>query len=198
MKRRTVYFIRPIGMDGPVKIGCSISPTGRRETLETWSPYPLEIIAEIAGDFLIERRFHAHFADTYQRREWFGWSERIEQVVAAINAGTFDTGTLPDPTTIKKTYLKRKPWGEFSRKTASLVHRLRHAKRRSGLVPLDKTLCIHKAIRENNADALAKIEAFIADPASHGGCHADVYAEELKEWAERSARWRARQAELAA
>ena len=42
-----VYFIKPIGMDGPIKIGCSVSPDRRRETLEWWCPFPLEILAEI-------------------------------------------------------------------------------------------------------------------------------------------------------
>src|SRR3546814_12747101 len=41
MKR--VYFIRPIGQAGPVKIGCSVGPNKRRPELETWSPVPLEI-----------------------------------------------------------------------------------------------------------------------------------------------------------
>src|SRR3546814_4084305 len=54
MKR--VYFIRPIGQAGPVKIGCSVGPNKRRHELETWSPVPLEIVDEIDGGFDLGRR----------------------------------------------------------------------------------------------------------------------------------------------
>lgn len=76
-----VYFIKPIGFDGPIKIGCSISPDGRRDTLQTWCPFPLEIVAEIEGDTKLERRFHLMFDDTCKGREWFDWSE-IEAWIA--------------------------------------------------------------------------------------------------------------------
>lgn len=98
MKR--VYFIKPVGMDGPIKIGCSQSPNTRRAALASWSPFALEIIAEIDGDHDMERRFHALFAETHQRREWFGWSRRLAATIAAINDGTFDIQALPAPINI--------------------------------------------------------------------------------------------------
>lgn len=93
----TVYFIKPVGMDGPIKVGCSFSPERRRRALDTWSPFALEIIAEIEGDYDLEQRFHALFVETHQRREWFGASKRIAATVAAINDGSFDIATLPAP-----------------------------------------------------------------------------------------------------
>src|SRR3546814_2791795 len=98
MKR--VYFIRPIGQAGPVKIGCSVGPNKRRHELETWSPVPLEIVAEIDGGFDIERRFHAKFQDTHERREWFTWSQGLDDTITAINAGELDVSTLPEPVQI--------------------------------------------------------------------------------------------------
>src|SRR3546814_11712675 len=98
MKR--VYFIRPIGQAGPVKIGCSVGPNKRRHELETWSPVPLEIVAEIDGGFDIERRFHAKFQDTHERREWFTWSQGLDDTITALNAGAFDVSTLPEPVQI--------------------------------------------------------------------------------------------------
>lgn len=92
-----VYFIKPVGMKGPVKIGCSISPEVRRSTLDTWSPFALEIIAEIASGVALERRFHAAFRATHERREWFGWSPEIEGAIERINTGSFDTESLPAP-----------------------------------------------------------------------------------------------------
>ncbi len=96
-----VYFIRPVGMDGPVKIGCSISPRGRKSDLSQWSPFPLEIAAQIPGDFRLERRFHAMFNDDHKTREWFDWSPELGAVIEAVAAGTFDVETLPAPKSVK-------------------------------------------------------------------------------------------------
>lgn len=35
---RFIYFLRPIGWDGPVKIGCSNYPMLRLNALMAWSP----------------------------------------------------------------------------------------------------------------------------------------------------------------
>lgn len=130
MKR--IYFLRPVGQLGPVKIGCSVSPDGLRESLATWSPFTLEIIAEIDGDFTVERQFHALFRDTYQRREWFGWSDLMAETVNAINAGTFDLASLPDPQQLGRFGVCRRPWTADQRLRASYTHRVFHAERRSG------------------------------------------------------------------
>jgi hypothetical protein len=92
-----VYFIKPIGMEGPIKIGRSISPDKRRETLLTWCPFPLEIVAEIEGPKELERRFHQHFIDLYMRHEWFRVSNELQAVIREINEGTFDIDCLPAP-----------------------------------------------------------------------------------------------------
>jgi hypothetical protein len=132
-----VYFIRPIGMEGPIKVGCSASPDGRRKTLETWSPFALEIIAEIEGDVDLERRFHALFQETHLRREWFGWSKRIAAVIDAVRAGSFDVDTLPSPICISANPRKGKgsragEWNE-QRRFASAYHTRMQALRRRGM-----------------------------------------------------------------
>src|SRR3546814_21092345 len=48
----------------------------------------------------IERRFHAKFQDTHERREWFTWSQGLDDTITAINAGAFDASTLPEPVQI--------------------------------------------------------------------------------------------------
>src|SRR3546814_5437585 len=93
MKR--VYFIRPIGQAGPVKIGCSVGPNKRRHELETWSPVPLEIVAEIDGGFDIERRFHAKFQDTHERREWFTWSQGLDRKSTRLNSSHYSAYRIP-------------------------------------------------------------------------------------------------------
>src|SRR3546814_6290509 len=101
-KQKTAYEMRisDVSSDvcssdlaGPVKIGCSVGPNKRRHELETWSPVALEIVAEIDGGFDIERRFHAKFQDTHERREWFTWSQGLDDTITAINAGAFDVST---------------------------------------------------------------------------------------------------------
>lgn len=51
-----VYFVKPVGQDGPVKIGFSETPIDRLSTLMTWSPIPLEIAIAIPGDRELEGR----------------------------------------------------------------------------------------------------------------------------------------------
>ena len=92
---RTVYFIKPIGMDGPIKIGCSISPDNRRQSLEEWSPFPLEVVAEIDGDLMLEARFHGQFRAEALRREWFTASPRLLATIERIRSGKFDIAELP-------------------------------------------------------------------------------------------------------
>lgn len=92
----SVYFIKPIGMDGPVKIGCSWSPDRRLKTLETWSPFPLEVVAMLDGGLYMERRFHALFVDDHIHHEWFRYTDALGAVIDAIKSGTFSHSVLPD------------------------------------------------------------------------------------------------------
>ncbi|API59544.1 hypothetical protein BSL82_09645 [Tardibacter chloracetimidivorans] len=175
---RRVYFIRPIGMKGPIKIGCSVSPDGRRASLESWSPFPLEIIAEIDGDEGIERRFHAAFVHLHKGREWFNWSHEIDRTVAAINAGGFDVASLPAP--LRVSHMKDgKPIRRTleHRRQMSLSGRLHWAEHRSGYARPHSGYDVYK---NGDTQAIAKLEAFIAAPHLHGlACpyHADKRAE---------------------
>lgn len=132
---RRVYFIKPIGMDGPVKIGCSHSPDGRLSTLNTWSPFALEIVAEIDGDERLERRFHGLFKEQHQRREWFAWTPELQRVIDEVRAGTFDTTTLPPPCGVTtKGGGNRKKLSPAQRLATSYRARFMHMQRRHGLV----------------------------------------------------------------
>jgi hypothetical protein len=92
---RKVYFIRQAGVVGPVKIGASSNPPQRLEGLQVWSPVRLEIAAAIAGNYALEARFHNVFLASHSHGEWFHPSPELDATIAAINAGTFDVGTLP-------------------------------------------------------------------------------------------------------
>ena len=82
-----VYFIRPVGQPGPVKIGCSIMPQARLEAYMTWAPHPLEIVAKVPGTCDLERVIHRCFADQHSHREWFYPSKRLTKLIADLRAG---------------------------------------------------------------------------------------------------------------
>lgn len=82
-----VYFIRPIGMDGPVKIGCARVPPERLLQLTVWSPFPLEIAASTPGGIPVERRLHTHFAATHSHKEWFFASDELDDLIRRLSAG---------------------------------------------------------------------------------------------------------------
>ena len=92
---KQVYFIKPIDMAGPIKIGQSATPGVRLQYLNCWSPFPLEIVAQLEGGRELEERFHAAFVDHHERLEWFAAHPDIIAVIDAINAGNFDIDTLP-------------------------------------------------------------------------------------------------------
>lgn len=152
-------------MDGPIKIGCSMSPTGRRDTLATWSPFPLEIIAELDGELELERRFHYHFSQAHNSREWFTATPELLETVAAINAGTFDPSTLIDRRIKGSDWRARKPPAEYVGKQVSLT-------RRAGLTEYESGFkCparYYRAYEEGRHTDILLIERFIAEPAKYG------------------------------
>lgn len=81
-----VYFIKTKGMDGPWKIGFSCIPQNRLETLMSWSPFELEIVAQVPGSFADEQYLHRCFARSHRHGEWFNDSERLANAVAQIAA----------------------------------------------------------------------------------------------------------------
>jgi hypothetical protein len=102
-----VYFVKPVGQDGPIKIGHSASVEKRLRELGKWSPVPLELIATISptpidtrwGPFFdgldLERRFHRRYAEHRLHFEWFAAHPQLLSDLEAIKAGTFEHDALP-------------------------------------------------------------------------------------------------------
>lgn len=86
--RKSVYFLRPIGMAGPVKIGCSEYPALRAKTMTTWSPWPLEVAANVPGDHALEHRLHAHFSYCHSHGEWFFASAELIGLIEELRHGS--------------------------------------------------------------------------------------------------------------
>lgn len=129
-----VYFIRPVGAEGPVKIGCSQLPHNRLAMLSAWSPVPLEIVATIVGQEELERRFHAAFVSSWSHGEWFHASVELTSVIRQVAAGTFDIESLPAPKRLSPSR-KGNGWSPYSRISASMSARLRALEKRGVTVP---------------------------------------------------------------
>jgi hypothetical protein len=82
----TVYFIKPVGLNGPVKIGLSSNPTRRLAEFGAWSPIPLEIIGTIPGTWADEQYLHECFADDHLHGEWFCYSDALAVAIKKILA----------------------------------------------------------------------------------------------------------------
>jgi hypothetical protein len=88
---KNVYFIRPVGQRGPIKIGCSVRPATRLRDIEIWSPVLLEIIATAPGGHPHELALHDKFAADHLHGEWFAASTDLERVIDYVKR----TGALP-------------------------------------------------------------------------------------------------------
>lgn len=88
MSAKFIYFMKPVGMDGPIKIGCTKFAKSRLYHMAIWSPIPLEIVATAPGTFDMEWGLHFHFAAERLHHEWFRASPRLVALVEAIKAGT--------------------------------------------------------------------------------------------------------------
>lgn len=102
-----VYFLKPVGQAGPIKVGHSICPMDRLDSLRTWSPIDLEIIASFKGPREIETAIHHRFAHCHLRGEWF---EPVAELVS-LAVGIRDGGKLEDlvDLSIKTGKLFRRP-----------------------------------------------------------------------------------------
>jgi T5orf172 domain len=63
--------MRPGELAGPIKIGYSRHPVGRMKDLQTGSPLPLVLAAQIAGPPELEGRLHRKLHDRRLHGEWF-------------------------------------------------------------------------------------------------------------------------------
>lgn len=86
MKRRNgvVYFVKPIGLKGPIKIGYSDKPEERLRNMQGSSPWPLRMIGRVPGTIDDERFLHRCFPHLHSHGEWFRWSADLDAAIEAI------------------------------------------------------------------------------------------------------------------
>lgn len=85
--REYVYFIKPIGKAGPVKIGTSWKPFDRLAQIMMSSPVPLEVELVIDGGEELERNIQDCFADCHSHSEWFFPHERLRDAIDRMKGG---------------------------------------------------------------------------------------------------------------
>jgi len=94
MKR--VYFIKPIGFDGPIKIGITRDVGRRLDDLMKWSPLDLHLICSIDGGPRTEARIHRMLAETHRHKEWFHPSAKLSRLIERIQDGSYREELLPE------------------------------------------------------------------------------------------------------
>lgn len=82
-----VYFIRPMGKAGPIKIGHSTFPPTRLITMQIWSYEELEIISQFAAPRKMEKDLHERFARYQIRGEWFLACDELVALAEGIRYG---------------------------------------------------------------------------------------------------------------
>ena len=84
-----VYFLKPKGMVGPIKIGFTSGPSAehRLNYYAALSPFPLEMVVRIEANLSHERALHDHFADCHSHNEWFHATPRLLNMIARIKMG---------------------------------------------------------------------------------------------------------------
>lgn len=82
-----VYFLKPVGMPGPIKIGRTVDIRKRLATFASWSPIRLEVAASVVGSAALERRLHETFAFAHSHLEWFYPVDELLQGISALQQG---------------------------------------------------------------------------------------------------------------
>lgn len=169
-----VYFIKPVELPGPIKIGCSALPEQRLYSLATWSPFPLEIIVTIPGRQCLEKNIHECFADLHLHREWFKAAARLTNAIDRLKAGDPVERAIDLNNRVGSIRTGRcggAAWSAQTRQKMSVLHRVRFALKRIGI---NNYRCMPAAIcdvvdasekRMLTAEERDRLDAFVLNPA---------------------------------
>jgi len=94
-KVRTLYFARPKGQLGPVKIGCATNVKNRIQQLRPFGMSALELVASIPGSMDDEWRIQSLFWHDRLEGEWFNWSRGLQILMDSAARGELDIEALP-------------------------------------------------------------------------------------------------------
>lgn len=128
-----VYFIKPKGRKGPIKIGCSNAPADRLMALGAWSPYPLELIGSVPGGYPEESYLHSCFADHHSHREWFRPNAQLLTAIQAVlAAGSVEVlrESFSPSGSIRSSRNRRRNWSPSKKLLRSYESKVRWAVKR--------------------------------------------------------------------
>lgn len=180
-----VYFIKPVGMDGPIKIGFSAVPMARLLSMVAWAPFDLELIGSVPGTYSDEQYLHRCFWNHHRHHEWFNQSEELTSAIADILEAGVVRRDLIGPPQIDRKPVSRNYTDEYRFKK-SYLHKIWHATNRvrknadpevlrGGYfsAPDDVEQIIARwggwrcQQREPSEAELARLDEYISDPVSH-------------------------------
>lgn len=113
-----VYFMKPVGMRGPIKIGFSEAPMQRLESLARFSPFELEIIATLPGTMALEVNIHSCLWRSHSHHEWFHPTDEVIGLVEAIKRGEAIEDAID--LSARRGSRSRKEWSRASKLVASI------------------------------------------------------------------------------
>lgn len=163
----SIYFIKPIGLSGPIKIGCSAAPKNRLQSLSVWSPFPLEILISIDGTRKLETNIHACLARSHSHREWFHSTDEVVSLIEKLRAG-FPIEKAID-LSLQHGSIRpkgRSGWTETSRLKASYSRRIRRVTWGKFFTPewIDDFFRFGSQNWPLTSDDRERLEAFISTP----------------------------------
>lgn len=79
-----VYFAQALDK---VKIGCSRRPKERILQVSEWVPFPVKMLATMAGAYPLEAALHRMFAEEWSHGEWFTLSPRLYDFIDRVAHG---------------------------------------------------------------------------------------------------------------
>lgn len=128
---KRIYFFKPIGLDGPIKIGCSAVPARRMATYATWSPFPLELMGSIPGTAVDEQFLHGCFAESHSHCEWFNFTPALGTAIKSILAAQSVDAVRPHLVIRGSIHnkIQRPRWSAARRQWHSFAARLRNTER---------------------------------------------------------------------
>jgi len=98
-----VYFVEAVGTNR-IKIGITTNLSRRFYSLETDSPYKLNLIYAFPGYRNKEKEIHEKFKHLCVKGEWFKYADEIKDYILKLSS-TID---IADVNNIKETVIKRK------------------------------------------------------------------------------------------
>lgn len=116
-----IYFMKPVNLNGPIKIGHTVMPDHRLCVLGYWSPFELEFIGLHEGTIGDEWNLHTKFASYRLHNEWFLPSDEMNDCLAKLSGGVplreaFSLDVIKAKRRDKNGYKNSYSWREIAEK----------------------------------------------------------------------------------